>query len=136
MSVSGSGYPADSLLVAPVNTPSGSPWRARNPVTTLAPYLEAQRVGGDQVEILRATGDREARNEDGANEIPRRMEDIAVRSVDVHEHPQLLAKALSVTKRRLLIIAPWVRGAVVNTEFLAALERRLRAGRVPGPPCR
>jgi hypothetical protein len=98
------------------------------PRPTLAPDLEVQRVAGDQVEILRATGDREARSEDGDSKIPRRMEDIAVRSVDVHEHPQLLAKAISSAKRRLLIIAPWVRGAVVNTDFLAALERRLRAG--------
>ena len=51
-----------------------------------------------------------------------------MRSVDVHEHPQLLAKALNGAKKRLLIIAPWVKGGVVSTDFVAALERRLRAG--------
>jgi hypothetical protein len=96
-----------------------------NPRPTLSPELEAQRVASDQIEILRAAGDL---NEAEPDESPRRIEDIAVRSVDVHEHPQLLAEALRSTKERLLIIAPWVKGAVVNTDFLAALERRLRAG--------
>lgn len=95
---------------------------------TLAPELEEQRVASGQIEILRTNGDLRPRVGDEPAEIPQRIEDIAVRSVDVHEHPQLLAKALNGATRRLLIIAPWVRGAVVNTDFLAALERRLRAG--------
>jgi phosphatidylserine/phosphatidylglycerophosphate/cardiolipin synthase-like enzyme len=85
-------------------------------------------VTGDQVEILRAAGELRIRDGDESVEIPQRIEDIAVRSVDVHEHPQLLTKALNGTKKRLLIIAPWVKGGVVNTDFVAALERRLRAG--------
>ncbi len=53
---------------------------------------------------------------------------MAVRSVGVHEHPELLTSALNGAKRRMLLIAPWVKGGVVNTDFVAALERRLRAG--------
>lgn len=98
------------------------------PRPTLAPELEAQRVASDQVEILRAAGDLRPRDGDDSAEVPQRIEDVAVRCVDVHEHPQLLDKALKGAKKRLLIIAPWVKGAVVNTDFLAAMERRLRAG--------
>lgn len=51
-----------------------------------------------------------------------------VRSVSVFEHADLLNDALSTAKTRLLIIAPWVKKSVVNTDFVAKLERRLRAG--------
>ncbi len=98
------------------------------PRPTLTPDLEEQRVASHQVEIIRATGDQVPKGDEEPAEKPKRVEDIAVRSVDVHEHPQLLAKALNGAKKRLLIIAPWVKGGVVNTDFVAALERRLRAG--------
>ena len=51
-----------------------------------------------------------------------------VRSVSVFEHADLLNDALSTAKTRLLIIAPWVKKSVVTTDFLAKLERRIRAG--------
>lgn len=50
-----------------------------------------------------------------------------VRSVSVFEHPDLLDEALRNAKRRLLIVAPWVKNAVVTTDFIARLEQRLRA---------
>lgn len=98
------------------------------PRPTLTPELEEQRVTSDQVELIRVAGEQVSKNDEEPAEKPSRVEDIAVRSVDVHEHPQLLAKALNSAKKRLLIIAPWVKGGVVNTDFVAALERRLRAG--------
>lgn len=99
------------------------------PRPTLAPELEEQRVAMEQVEMIRIAGEQAATSEDEpADKRPQRVEDIAVRSVDVHEHPLLLNKALNGAKKRLLIIAPWVKGGVVNTDFVAALERRLRAG--------
>lgn len=49
-------------------------------------------------------------------------------SISVFEHADLLAEALDTAKKRLLIISPWVRNAVVTTGFLANLEKRLRAG--------
>lgn len=51
-----------------------------------------------------------------------------VRSVSVFEHADLLALALESATARLLIVSPWVRSAVVTTDFLADLEQRLRAG--------
>lgn len=56
------------------------------------------------------------------------LESIAVRAVGVHEHPGLLREALTTTRRRLLIVAPWIKRAVVDTDFLGNLERRLRQG--------
>jgi len=125
--IDGDLQPAHGLELAAVDAVArlGITVARPNPRPTLSPELEAQRVASDQIEILRASGDS---SEAEPDESPRRIEDIAVRSVDVHEHPQLLAEALRSTRTRLLIIAPWVKGAVVNTDFLAALERRLRAG--------
>lgn len=94
---------------------------------TLAPELEEQRVAAEQVEIIRAASEPADGKEDLSDK-PQRVDDIAVRSIDVHEHPQLLVQALNGAKKRLLIIAPWVKGGVVNTDFVSALERRLRAG--------
>lgn len=51
-----------------------------------------------------------------------------VRSVSVFEHADLLNDALESAKRRLLLVSPWVRRAVVNAEFLRKLEQRIRAG--------
>ncbi|MBN0973337.1 MULTISPECIES: hypothetical protein [unclassified Gordonia (in: high G+C Gram-positive bacteria)] len=128
--VDGDLQPAHGLELAAVDAVArlGISVARPNPRPTLSPELEAQRIAGDQVEILRASGDLGIANEDESEKSPQSVESIAVRGVDVHEHPDLLAQALRSTKRRLLIIAPWVKGAVVNTDFLAALERRLRAG--------
>ena len=98
------------------------------PRPTLTPELEELRVASDQIELMRVAGERAPNGVEDQSDMPKRFEDIAVRSVDVHEHPQMLAKALNGAKKRLLIIAPWVKGGVVNTDFVAAVERRLRAG--------
>lgn len=95
---------------------------------TLEPELEDQRVAIEEVEVIRAAGERTAKTADDQTEKPQRLADIGVRSIDVHEHPQFLNKALYTAKKRVLIIAPWVKSGVVNTDFIAALERRLRAG--------
>jgi hypothetical protein len=99
------------------------------PRPTLAPELERQRVASEQIANIKAAADQALRvDADSAEKAAARVKEIEVRSVDVHEHPQLLAQAVNGSKKRLLIIAPWVKGGVVNTEFVAALERRLRAG--------
>lgn len=54
--------------------------------------------------------------------------DDEVRSIGVFEHPLLLRHGLTQARKRLLIVAPWVRGAVVDTTFIGNLERRLRSG--------
>jgi phosphatidylserine/phosphatidylglycerophosphate/cardiolipin synthase-like enzyme len=49
-----------------------------------------------------------------------------IRAVSVFEHPDLLDEALTQAGQRILLISPWVRKAVVNTDFLSKLEGRLR----------
>lgn len=51
-----------------------------------------------------------------------------IQSILCHEHPGLLKKALLSSKKRLLIISPWIRHQVVNWEFVASLEALLRQG--------
>jgi hypothetical protein len=98
------------------------------PRPTLAPELEQQRVSGEQIDLIKFGAFASEPAVDGDASAPQRIEDIPVRSVSVFEHADLLATAISTSKRRLLIISPWVKGAVVNTDFIASLERRLRAG--------
>lgn len=98
------------------------------PRPTLEPELEQQRVSSEQIEIMKLAGPRTGPPAPGAATPPVQVDELLVRSVDVFEHPELLERALNQTAKRLLIISPWVKGAVVNTNFIAALERRLRAG--------
>ncbi|WP_146176504.1 phospholipase D-like domain-containing protein [Rhodococcus sp. OK519] len=129
--INGDLQPAHGLELAAAEAAAklGIAVAAPDPRPRLGPELEQQRVASDQVEIIRAAGERPRTGKAEALERPpKRIEEIAVRSVDVHEHSQLLTKALNAAKQRLLIIAPWVKGGVVNTDFVAALERRLRAG--------
>ncbi|WP_448222187.1 hypothetical protein [Gordonia iterans] len=128
--VDGDLQPAHGLELAAVDAVAslGITVARPNPRPALSPELEAQRIASDQIEVLRVSGDLGIASQNESESISQRVASIAVRSVDVHEHPSLLAEALKSANRRLLIIAPWVKGAVVNTDFLAALERRLRAG--------
>jgi hypothetical protein len=97
------------------------------PRPTLEPELEEQRVSSEQIEVMKAAaGTGQPAADAGTPPLP--VAELPVRSVDVFEHPELLEKALNQSATRLLIISPWVKGAVVNTNFIAALERRLRAG--------
>jgi DNA-binding MarR family transcriptional regulator len=45
-----------------------------------------------------------------------------------HEHPPYLKKALMSSKRRLVIVSPWIRNSVIDLQFLALLEALLKAG--------
>lgn len=48
--------------------------------------------------------------------------------IGVYEHPLRLRAALTSAQQRILIISPWIRRAVVNSQFMADLERRLKGG--------
>lgn len=52
----------------------------------------------------------------------------SITQIGVFEHPLRLKTALSSAQRRILIISPWIRRAVVNSQFLTDLERRLKGG--------
>lgn len=93
----------------------------------LAP-AEPRPTLDDDLEIQRAQGSANPGVESSAN-VAGAGADLGamVTSVSVFEHADLLAEALDTAKRRLLIISPWVKNAVVTTDFIAKLERRLRA---------
>ncbi|MFE2833708.1 hypothetical protein ACFXI6_22095 [Streptomyces mirabilis] len=57
-----------------------------------------------------------------AEELPRDE----IRAFSVFEHSDLLEEALAQARRRILLIAPWIKRAIVNTSFLSKLETRLR----------
>lgn len=98
---------------------------------SLEPELEKARV--PLHEVIRqhetAAGERlsEAQATPSGPEIAARTHE-EVRAVSVFEHPDLLDEALTRASRRILIISPWVKRAVVRTDFLSKLEGRLRRG--------
>jgi hypothetical protein len=99
------------------------------PRPTLDPELEKLRVTHEHVEEIKLAA--QTYNAAAADAVPplgNSLNEIPVRSVSVFEHPEFLSQALDSAKRRLLIISPWVKGGVVNTDFIAKLERRLLAG--------
>lgn len=103
------------------------------PRPTLDPNLEKLRVPAEEIEAIAQRGKAASQtpDDDGqalGGEAPQKVAEIPVRSVSVFEHPDHLNKALESAKKRLLIISPWVKGGVVNTDFVAKLERRIRAG--------
>lgn len=53
---------------------------------------------------------------------------VLITQISVFDHANHLKQALRDAKRRVLIISPWIRGAVVDTTFIADVERKLRAG--------
>lgn len=94
----------------------------------LDPELERLRVPAEEVEVLTNSPETADSPAAPAEDRPRNIDEIQVRSVSVFEHPEHLEKALTGAKKRLLIISPWIKGGVVNADFVGKLERRIRAG--------
>lgn len=93
----------------------------------LEPELEQLRVPAEEVEALTSAGEPAEGGVTAGDRLPK-VEEIQVRSVSVFEHPEHLEKALTSARKRLLIISPWIKGGVVNADFVGKLERRIRAG--------
>lgn len=98
------------------------------PRPTLSPELEELRVPAEEVEAWAYASAKGAKVDGPAIEAPQKVAEIPVRSVNMLEHPEHLTAALDSAMKRVLIISPWVKGGVVTTDFVAKLERRLRAG--------
>lgn len=102
------------------------------PRPTLNSDLEKLRVPAEEVEALAQVPTKVHAGQDkvalGVAEPHQRISEMPVRSVSVFEHPDHLNAALDTSKKRLLIISPWVKGGVVNADFVSKLERRVRAG--------
>lgn len=89
----------------------------------------------EQTEVLRVTEDerqkamlleqlKEAQEE--LEKLRSESKRIPVKDIYVKDHPPLLQDALVTTRKRLLIISPWIRAKVVNSEFLKKLEALLQ----------
>lgn len=48
--------------------------------------------------------------------------------VRVEDHPGLLSEALQYSQKRLLIVSPWARSAVVNSNFIMKIKQAARRG--------
>ncbi|WP_432164597.1 phospholipase D-like domain-containing protein [Streptomyces sp. bgisy031] len=51
-----------------------------------------------------------------------------IRAIGVFEHPEILDTALTQARKRILIISPWIKNAIITTTFLSQLENRLNRG--------
>lgn len=110
---------------------------AAAPLEDLSADVISRRVDADEVALIRASVPESPERPDGRSHPEGKqergtsntgLEAIDVRAVSVHEHRGLLSEALSNSVNRVLIISPWVKRAVVDTDFLGLLERRLRSG--------
>ena len=101
------------------------------PLEDLSSEVISRRVPAEEVALMRAFVTEPPQPSD-SNEpaetasVDDVLSKLDVRAVSVHEHRGLLLEALSSATQRLLIVAPWVKRAVVDTDFLSLLERRLR----------
>jgi hypothetical protein len=57
-----------------------------------------------------------------------KFEGLSVRHVPVHDHPGYLRRALKDSKERVLIISPWIKAGVVDSDLLALFEDAANRG--------
>ncbi|UCA22902.1 S1 RNA-binding domain-containing protein [Mycobacterium kansasii] len=99
------------------------------PETPYVPVVNSDATGtrlsrGEVIAIQKAFTDEES-DADGAE-----LDRAQIRWLGVYEHPHWLDDALTNSKRRLLIISPWITRSVVNTRFVRRLEGLARTADV------
>jgi hypothetical protein len=53
------------------------------------------------------------------------LESLSVRHLSVYDHPRYMQKAFDDARTRILIVSPWIRAEVVDTQFIGRLRRVL-----------
>ncbi|MFH9687217.1 phospholipase D-like domain-containing protein [Streptomyces sp. NPDC017413] len=101
---------------APADRPSLDPDLERARI----PLAEVTKRRAEQAAVQLAT----SAPEESAEGLPRDE----IRAISVFEHSDLLEDALTQARRRILLIAPWIKRAIVDTSFISKLETRLRRG--------
>ena len=86
-----------------------------------------ETAAASAVEDAEASGFKSASASD-LEEAEQELAALSVRTIQTYEHRALLEEALTNTKRRLLVISPWIRGDVVDSTFLRQLGDRLNTG--------
>ncbi|MGW0886140.1 phospholipase D-like domain-containing protein [Streptomyces sp. NPDC002671] len=97
----------------------------------LEPELEQSRIPLEEVTQKRA--EQAAFQLGAASPVPSAPalpEPVAneIRAIGVFEHPEILDEALTQARSRILIISPWIKNAIITTDFLSKLENRLSRG--------
>jgi hypothetical protein len=103
-----------SEIIAHVGAAAESVDRARTATVTAST--------ADSAEEISAAREEEAVTESELVSATRALAELPVRAIQTYEHRALLEEALRTSKRRLLIISPWIRGDVVNGGFVSALR--------------
>lgn len=88
--------------------------------------LAVVRAESDAQRSEAAAAEKHAREELAQAEA--NLQKAPVRPLPVYEHPALLDEAISGATKRLLIVSPWVRRAVVDDVFLLSLRRACERG--------
>jgi hypothetical protein len=88
----------------------------------------ARSRSGDIVDVGDSSADEVEAAAAQLDQAEEALDQIAVRVLEVHEHPEILKKALLDAERRLLIVSPWIRAAVVNKEFVKSLRALIDRG--------
>ncbi|MEV7928587.1 phospholipase D-like domain-containing protein [Kitasatospora sp. NPDC088779] len=97
----------------------------------LTPELERARIDLPQVTRLRAeqaAAQLDTEQLQGQSQAGLAIHRDQVRAISVFEHPELLDEALTRARQRILIISPWIKNAIITTDFLSKLEARLKRG--------
>lgn len=92
------------------------------------PVLQASNTPTDANQRSEASAPVEVQDDPSEHKSGGTLDGETVQSILCHEHPALLKQALLKSRKRLLIISPWIRHQVVNWEFVASLEALLRNG--------
>jgi hypothetical protein len=79
-------------------------------------------------EELAALREQLAQSEARQEQLESALENISVRQVPVYEHRNYLDRALAEAKERVLIVSPWIRYEVVDTELLTRFRKLLERG--------
>ena len=104
---------------------NGSTGPSDEVIAQVAEYVPEPMVAELQVAKVMAAPEKSQSSPSAAVDISRPQ---TVQSIQCHEHPGLLKKALMSTQKRLLIISPWITSAVVDYGFISSMEALLRRG--------
>ena len=118
----------DDSLPARVEALTPNPEHVAALRRTITKAHEARRHGHDHGG---SRGEREPEPLDAegfAVDAQQRLDAMPVRQLAVYEHPEFLRHALETTRKRLLIISPWLKNGVVDQEFVDRLSRLASRG--------
>ncbi len=128
---------AQARLLDRIGLARGVRSRARHPALLEQPAREAydgEAEHGARAQIRMLTEGLESEDQPSEQSIAslraarERLQSLAVRTLECHEHPLLLELALRSTRQDLLLISPRITGAVMNEDFLAEMRRALHRG--------